>query len=307
VTPAAPVLSLDGVSLRWGTKCVVSGLNLQVQAGQILGFLGPNGSGKSTTLSAISSHKQVDSGEIKINGVSYAEAPELYRQRLGYVPQDLAFYEELSARDNLLFFGRMYGIHGRLLRERVMDALDFVQLVNQADRKPNSFSGGMQRRLNLACSLLHDPTLLLLDEPTVGLDVASREAIYDLLGHLRRRGRAIVLTTHLLEEAATLCDQIAILNEGKLMAHGSLEDVCAHLSPQGLGYFSTTGEPKATLPFKRRRGLANTGEDEQAPVSGSLASMIANLAAQGAARRKVVADGSVVVESVETPSFGKVA
>ena len=165
----------------------------------------------------------------------------------------------------------------------------------------------MQRRLNLACSLLHDPTLLLLDEPTVGLDVASREAIYDLLGHLRRRGRAIVLTTHLLEEAATLCDQIAILNEGKLMAHGSLEDVCAHLSPQGLGYFSTTGEPKATLPFKRRRGLANTGEDEQAPVSGSLASMIANLAAQGAARRKVVADGSVVVESAETPSFGKVA
>jgi ABC-2 type transport system ATP-binding protein len=226
---------------------------------------------------------------------------------LGYVPQDLAFYEELSARDNLLFFGRMYGIHGRLLRERVMDALDFVQLVNQADRKPNSFSGGMQRRLNLACSLLHDPTLLLLDEPTVGLDVASREAIYDLLGHLRRRGRAIVLTTHLLEEAATLCDQIAILNEGKLMAHGSLEDVCAHLSPQGLGYFSTTGEPKATLPFKRRRGSANTGEDEQAPVSGSLASMIANLAAQGAARRKVVADGSVVVESAETPSFGKVA
>ena len=307
MTPTAPVLSLDGVSLRWGTKCVVSGLNLQVQAGQILGFLGPNGSGKSTTLSAISSHKQVDSGEIKINGVSYAEAPELYRQRLGYVPQDLAFYEELSARDNLLFFGRMYGIHGRLLRERVMDALDFVQLVNQADRKPNSFSGGMQRRLNLACSLLHDPTLLLLDEPTVGLDVASREAIYDLLGHLRRRGRAIVLTTHLLEEAATLCDQIAILNEGKLMAHGSLEDVCAHLSPRGLGYFSTTGEPKGTLPFKRRRGLANTDEDEQAPVSGSLASMIANLAAQGAARRKVVADGSVVVETAETQCFGKVA
>lgn len=284
----SPVLSLDGVSLRWGTKWVVTGLTLEVHAGQILGLLGPNGSGKSTTLSAITSQKPIDAGSILIGGISHQEAPELYRHRLGYVPQDLAFYEELTARDNLMFFGRLYGLHGRTLRERVMDALDFVQLVNQADRKPNTFSGGMQRRLNLACALLHDPTLLLLDEPTVGLDVASREAIYDLLTHLRKRGRTIVLTTHLLEEAATLCDQIAILNQGKLMAHGSLEEVCALLSPRGLGYFSAEKAAGDTIPFHPRRIAAETAEPDAVPASGSLARMMANLAAQGAARKKVV-------------------
>lgn len=302
----APTLSLEGVSLRWGTRWVVSGLNLQVHSGQILGFLGPNGSGKSTTLAAISSQKPVDAGSIRIGGVSYQDAPELYRQRIGYVPQDLAYYEEMSARDNLMFFGRMFGLHGRALRERVMDALDFVQLLNQADRKPNAFSGGMQRRLNLACSLLHDPLLLLLDEPTVGLDVSSREAIYDLLGQLRKRGRAIVLTTHLLEEAATLCDQIAILNQGKLMAHGSLEEVCTHLSPRGLGYFAAGAEP-ASIPFTPRRFEASAGAEEQQPVPNALARMIANLAAQGAAHRKATAPRVDPIETVAGSTLGKAA
>lgn len=306
MTQPAPILSLEGVSLRWGTRWVVSGLNLQVHPGQILGFLGPNGSGKSTTLAAISSQKPVDEGSIRIGGISYQDAPELYRQRIGYVPQDLAYYEELSARDNLLFFGRMFGLHGRSLRERVMDALDFVQLLNQADRKPNSFSGGMQRRLNLACSLLHDPLLLLLDEPTVGLDVSSREAIYDLLGQLRKRGRAIVLTTHLLEEAATLCDQIAILNQGKLMAHGSLEDVCTHLSPRGLGYFAAGAEP-ASIPFTPRRFDGSPGAEEQQPVPNALARMIANLAAQGAAHRKVAAPRVEPLETAAGSTLGKAA
>ncbi len=306
MTQPAPILSLEGVSLRWGTRWVVSGLNLQVHPGQILGFLGPNGSGKSTTLAAISSQKPVDEGSIRIGGISYQDAPELYRQRIGYVPQDLAYYEELSARDNLLFFGRMFGLHGRSLRERVMDALDFVQLLNQADRKPNSFSGGMQRRLNLACSLLHDPLLLLLDEPTVGLDVSSREAIYDLLGQLRKRGRAIVLTTHLLEEAATLCDQIAILNQGKLMAHGSLEDVCTHLSPRGLGYFAAGAEP-ASIPFTPRRFEGSQGAEEQQPVPNALARMIANLAAQGAAHRKAPAPRVEPLETTTGSTLGKAA
>ena len=289
MTQASPVLSLVGVSLRWGKRWVVTGLNLQVEPGKILGFLGPNGSGKSTTLAAISSHKPVDEGEILIGGISAKEAPELYRQRLGYVPQDLAFYEELSARDNLLFFGRMYGLHGRALRERVMDALEFVQLVNQAERKPSSYSGGMQRRLNLACSLLHDPPLLLLDEPTVGLDVASREAIYDLLTNLRKRGRAIVLTTHLLEEAASLCDQIAILNQGKLMAHGSLEEVCAHLSPRGVGYFSADGRPALATKGPSLHKEETAPIESTQPVPRALARMIANLAAQGEAHRRAAA------------------
>ncbi|MCY2937457.1 MAG: ABC transporter ATP-binding protein [Planctomycetota bacterium] len=279
-----PVLSLDGVSLRWGSRWVVSGLTMEVKAGEILGFLGPNGSGKSTTLAAITSQKPVDEGEIRIGGITHAESPELYKSRLGYVPQDLAYYEELSARENLLFFGRMYGLHGRELRERVADALDFVHLGNQADRKPNSFSGGMQRRLNIACALLHDPLLLLLDEPTVGLDVASREAIYDLLSHLRRKGRAIVLTTHLLEEAATLCDQVAILNQGKLLAHGSIQDVCAHLDP-ALGYFASEhGLPTA---------VTAPGIPGQAPMTPSLSRMLANLAAHGAVQDRLHGPGKI--------------
>jgi ABC-2 type transport system ATP-binding protein len=163
------------------------------------------------------------------------------------VPQELALYEDLSGRDNLLFFGRLYGLSGRELRRRVDEALSFVRLVEQADRPARTYSGGMQRRLNLACALLHHPDLLLLDEPTVGLDVQSRDAIFGSLRTLRDAGRALVFTTHHLAEAELLCDRLGIMDHGRLLAMGTLEELCAGPCRRGPGR-SFRADPPAPLP-----------------------------------------------------------
>jgi ABC-2 type transport system ATP-binding protein len=179
----------------------VDALCLEVAGGEIFGLLGPNGCGKSTTLSAVAGARTPDAGVIRVAGLRERDDPVGYRRRLGLVPQELAFYEDLSASENLTFFGRLYGLGGRVLRRRVEAALELVRLGGQARCSPRTFSGGMQRRLNLACALLHKPLLLLLDEPTVGLDVQSREAVFAALRELRDEGCAVVFTTHHLAEA----------------------------------------------------------------------------------------------------------
>ncbi|NBU73635.1 MAG: ABC transporter ATP-binding protein [Planctomycetes bacterium] len=234
--PDPLALSIQDLTVWYGECVAVEHLCLEVQRGEILGLLGPNGSGKSTTMAAVAGQGVAMQGTIRVGGVSESACPKSYRSGIGYVPQELAFYEELTARDNLMFFGRLQSIHGRELRNRVADALDFVHLTSQADRKPSSFSGGMQRRLNLACALLHRPQLLLLDEPTVGLDIASRDAIFDVLKRLRQQGVAMILTTHHLDEAQSLCDRIAILNHGQLVAEGTLTELL-HNVRQQKGYW----------------------------------------------------------------------
>jgi ABC-2 type transport system ATP-binding protein len=227
-----PTLSLRQVTIRYGDAVAVESLSLEVSAGEVFGLLGPNGSGKSSTLGAIAGDVPLASGEVRVRGLSLCEDPLAYRRQLGLVPQELAFYEELSARDNLLFFGRLYGLRGGELRERVAGALEFVQLAPQADRPAHTYSGGMQRRLNLACALLHRPSLLLLDEPTVGLDIQSREAIFASLRRLRDLGTALVFTTHHLAEAEQLCDRVGIVDRGKLLAAGSVADLLDGLVPE---------------------------------------------------------------------------
>jgi ABC-2 type transport system ATP-binding protein len=220
------VLSVRDVTIRYGDRVAVGGLCLEVARGEVFGLLGPNGSGKSSTLSAVAGAVPAAAGVIRVAGLSECDDPLGYRRLFGLVPQELALFTELSGEDNLLLLGRLYGLAGRGLRRRVVDVLDFVRLGREARRPVRVLSGGMQRRLNLACALLHEPPLLLLDEPTVGLDVAARDAIFDNLRVLRDHGRALVFTTHHLEEAELLCDRVGIMDHGRLVAAGRIDELC---------------------------------------------------------------------------------
>jgi ABC-2 type transport system ATP-binding protein len=220
------VLWVRDLTIRYGGAVAVDSLSLEVGRGEIFGLLGPNGCGKSSTLAAVSGTLSPAAGEVRVLGLRAADRPDAYRQSLGLAPQELAFYEELTAADNLCFFGRLYGLGGRELARRVEEALAFVGLSAYARRTPRTFSGGMQRRLNLACALLHRPALLLLDEPTVGLDPQAREALFGNLRRLRDDGCALVFTTHYLDEAEQLCDRLGIMDHGRLMATGTLDELC---------------------------------------------------------------------------------
>ena len=219
------VLSLRDVTLRYGDRVAVRGLSLGVRRGEVLGLLGPNGSGKSSTLAAIAGSLPPARGTIQICGRCERDDPMGYRRLLGLVPQDLALFDDLGCAQNLSFFGRLYGLAGRALKRRVEEVLDLVRLADVARRPVRTFSGGMKRRLNLACAVLHRPALLLLDEPTVGLDLAARDAVFAILRRLRDEGCGLVFATHHLEEAERLCDRLAILDRGALLALGTLDEL----------------------------------------------------------------------------------
>lgn len=216
---------LDAHELRksYGSREVVAGVSFSAAPGEILGLLGPNGAGKTTIVSMICGLVSPDSGSIAIAGEAIRGDTSDIKRRIGLVPQDLALYEDLSARGNLELFGAMYGVSGAKLRERCNQALDLVGLSDRAKDKPRTFSGGMQRRLNIACALVHDPDLLLLDEPTVGVDPQSRNAIFDNLLTLKARGKTLVYTTHYMEEAERLCDRVVIIDHGKVVASDTLQ------------------------------------------------------------------------------------
>ncbi len=221
----APALEIQDLTLRYGRVVAVDGLCLVVPPGVIYGLLGPNGCGKSSTVAAAAGLLAPSSGTVRVAGAARHQDPFGYARCVGLVPQELAVFEELTPEDNLTFFGRLYGLSGGGLRESVNRALDLVRLRCQARRPVRTFPGGMQRRLNLACALLHDPPLLLLDEPTVGLDVPSRDAVFAALRALRDRGRAVVFTTHHLAEAERLCDRVGLMDRGRLVAEGTPDEL----------------------------------------------------------------------------------
>lgn len=218
---ALPVaLCLSEVRARYGPRVVLDGVSLTVRRGEIVGLLGPNGSGKSTTLAIAAGIREPASGWVAVEGVRRDADPAGYARRIGFVPQECALYEELTAADNLSFFGRLYGLSGSDLRRRVARCLARVRLSDRAGHRVASLSGGMKQRLNLAAALLHDPPVLLLDEPTAALDPAGRDALYADLARLRDDGHAILLSTHHLDEAELSCDRVAILAGGRVVADG---------------------------------------------------------------------------------------
>lgn len=222
-TASRTPLVIEGARKKFGTVEALAGATFEVRAGELLGLLGPNGAGKTTAIKAIAGRLQLDAGTVTVFG----RALELRDPRpdIGVVPQELAVYPLLTARENLEVFGTLYGVSKADLEKRVAWALDWSDLKDR-DREPvKKFSGGMKRRLNIACSLLHDPKLVLLDEPTVGVDPQSRERIYEMLAALRKAGVSIVLTTHHLEEAEQRCDRIVIIDHGKIVAAGTLAEI----------------------------------------------------------------------------------
>ena len=220
---ATDPLIVQGAEKRYGEVRALAGASFEVRKGELLGLLGPNGAGKTTIIKAIAGRLKLDAGTIQLFG--RAMSREDPRPDVGVVPQELGIYPLLSARENLEVFGRLYGVTGADLTERVNWALEWADLKDRAREPTKRFSGGMKRRLNIACSLLHRPALVLLDEPTVGVDPQSRERIYEMLAALQASGVSMVLTTHHLEEAEQRCERIVIIDHGRTVASGTLNEL----------------------------------------------------------------------------------
>ncbi|MEO6938463.1 MAG: ABC transporter ATP-binding protein [Collimonas sp.] len=215
---ATMLLTVSSLSKSYGDRRAVDGISFQVRQGQTLGLIGPNGAGKSTTVSLICGLLRPDAGQILLDGEAVSAGNSTAKHKIGLVPQELALYEDLSANENLKLFGALYGLTGSRLKTRCSEVLALVNLSDRAADKPGSFSGGMKRRLNIAAALLHDPQLLILDEPTVGVDPQSRNAIFDSLEQLKREGRSLIYTSHYMEEIERLADHIVIIDHGKVLA-----------------------------------------------------------------------------------------
>ena len=229
----APVLSVVGLGKDYGDRRAVDAVDLEVTPGEIVGLLGPHGAGKTTTISMASGVVTPSRGEAFVDGHDVWRAPRKAKRALGLVPQELALYEELSAIENLRYFGRIYGLGGAELGQRVEWALGVAGLADRAKDRVDKYSGGMKRRLNLVAGLLHKPKLLVLDEPTVGVDPQSRRHIFDTVEKLRDEGLAVLYTSHYMEEVEALCDRIAIMDRGVLVAKGSIDEL---VGAHGDGY-----------------------------------------------------------------------
>lgn len=224
------MLEARNLAKRFGEVQAVEDVSLRIGAGESVGLLGPNGAGKSTTVAMLCGLLSPDRGEVLVDGQRLRGGADPAKGKIGLVPQELALVEELSARANLEFFGALQGLGGRALRLAIDDCLDLVGLTGRATSCVRTFSGGMKRRLNLAAALLHDPEVLILDEPTVGVDPQSRNAIFDGLERLQSAGKAILYTTHYMEEAERLCGRLVIVDHGRVLADGRLDDLRARFA-----------------------------------------------------------------------------
>ena len=219
------MIEVNNLRKKYGDIDALKGVSFRVQAREIYGLLGPNGAGKSTTIGILCGLVRPDAGQASLNGIDIARRPVDARRVLGVVPQEVALYSEFSARDNLAFFGRLYGLSGAALRGAIERALARVSLADRATEPIESYSGGMLRRLNIAAGLLHDPSVVLMDEPTVGLDPQTRASILELVRSIAAGGAAVVYTTHYLDEAERLCDRIGIIDHGAILAEGTLQEL----------------------------------------------------------------------------------
>jgi len=237
------MLSAEGLCKSFGARKVVDNVSVQLKPGQTLGLLGPNGAGKSTTVAMLCGLLPPDAGRVLVAGEPLAGDADPRKRRIGLVPQELALYEPLSARANLETFASLYGLSGTTRRERVDAALALAGLTDRAGDVVATYSGGMKRRLNIACALLHEPDVLIFDEPTVGVDPQSRNAIFDALTLLQKQGRALLYTTHYMEEAERLCDRIVIMDQGRVLAADRLEALLAGMKMAAMLELRISGEP----------------------------------------------------------------
>ena len=239
------MIEIESLTKRYGDALAVDDLNLCALPGEITGLLGPNGAGKSSTIACISGLRAPDSGRVRVLGRDVVRERRLALEHLGVVPQELALYDELSARENLEYWGAAYGLRGRVLRERAAAVLEQLGLAERADERITRFSGGMQRRLNFGCALLHTPRVLVLDEPTVGVDPQSRVRLLELVRQAADAGSTVLYTTHHMQEAEQLCDRLAIVDHGKLIAFGTLPELQARLGGRDILSLSGRFDPRS--------------------------------------------------------------
>jgi ABC-2 type transport system ATP-binding protein len=223
------ILEVNNLVKKYGDNTAVKGISFTIEEGEIFSLLGPNGAGKTTTISVLSTLLSPTSGEALIGGHSVTKQPMEVRRIIGIVPQDLALYEELSAAENLSFWGHMYGLSGKTLKQRIDEVLDLIGLKDKARARVKTYSGGMKRRVNIGIGLLHKPRLLFMDEPTVGIDPQSRRSILDSVMDLNKQGMTVLYTTHYMEEAQELSDRVGIIDHGELIALGTQAELTAQV------------------------------------------------------------------------------
>ena len=295
-------LTLQDVRIRFGDRFAVDGVSLNVHRGEVMGLLGPNGSGKSTTLSLAAGLLDPLSGTVSLEGLARSADPAAFAMKVGLVPQECALYDEMTAAENLFFFGKLYGLTGKDLRRRVLRSLSRLGVSDRAGSRVGTLSGGLKQRVNFAVALLHDPPVLLLDEPTASLDSASRDRLLTDLARLRDDGHAIVFSTHHWEEAEIGCDRVAVLERGKLVALGAPRELTRR--PAGArsvlyGYLRT--RPARFLLQSLRERLGSKADVE---VTGRRLRLASDSSEElGRALAKVLAAG-IELETFHTPPTG---
>ncbi len=240
------MLHVENLVKNYGELTAVDDVSFDAEAGRVFGLLGPNGAGKSTAINCISGLLTPTAGRIAVNGHDVVKDGKAAKRSLGVVPQELALYEDLPAIDNLRYWGKAYGLRGKALEDRVATVLETIGLADRAKDVPKEFSGGMKRRLNFGCGIVHEPQVLLLDEPTVGVDPQSRARLFDLVETLRDEGACVLYTTHYMEEAERLCDSLAIIDHGKIIAKGTVDELKAQLGARDALQLSGTFPDEGT-------------------------------------------------------------
>ncbi|MEX0763532.1 MAG: ABC transporter ATP-binding protein [Dehalococcoidia bacterium] len=261
---STPVLSCEGLRKSYGDLVAVNNVSFHISPGETYGLLGPNGAGKTTTIAMVCGLLNRDAGEIMIDGERMTPGSVGLKSRIGYVPQEIAVYPDLSARENLTFFARLYGIPRSEAKSRIGEVLDTVGLADRAGDLVKTYSGGMKRRLNVGLGLIHRPKLLILDEPTVGVDPQSRNSILESVGRLSSEGMAVLYTTHYMEEAERLCDRVGIIDSGELKAEGTQRELVDLVGEHDRIQVTATGDLEAGATAVRRNNStreASVGDD----------------------------------------------
>ena len=296
VGSAAPqvVLEVKDLHKSFGDLTAVDGVGFRIRAGETFGLLGPNGAGKTTTISMVAGLLTADSGSITVAGRPMTPSSIDAKADIGLVPQEIALYPDLTARENLTFFAKLQGLAGDTLKERVDEVLEVVGLTDRAKDRIDTFSGGMKRRANIGVGLLHEPRLLILDEPTVGVDPQSRNSILESVEVLGGRGMAVLYTTHYMEEAERLCDRIAIIDAGRIVDEGTRDELVASIGEAATLSMTATGTRDAmnawAAQVEARDGVSavRTGSSGMDVVAADVAGLIAPVASDAAANHVAI-------------------
>ncbi|WP_042420932.1 ABC transporter ATP-binding protein [Geomicrobium sp. JCM 19038] len=268
------IASIKGIVKRYKDQIALDYVDLDIHEGEVLGLLGPNGAGKTTLIQCLMGIIPFDKGAIHLFGEEGAVFNHVNKKKMGLVTQEITVFEELTAKENLEFFAGVYGLKGEEKKQRVKEALEFVGLSSKAKQSPNKFSGGMKRRLNIACALTHRPKLLIMDEPTVGIDPQSRNHILDAVRKLKEQGTTILYTTHYMEEVQSIATRVVIVDQGQVISEGTVDELIKNIQHEEKIFIDVNDV--STIPIERLQGLEGV---KQVQVSGSVVQIISNAGA----------------------------